>query len=507
MEYSNLRDEIAAIRQKLKSSEKYKYSTVHDELEALRQVIDSGSGGGGGAGLESITYAELKAKRDNGELTPGGQYRITDYVCTTTQAESRAVSNPFDIIVFADDESTLNENARAYRRHAEPTVAYDGELVVGEPGNMPFIYTQLDGVELPTLPSITVTYDGAEYILPKIITYGTVGYGYYIEAEDTPDFTIAPIFVDCHGSVMTPIDSTGTHALKIEIVADHYGFCSLEAWELKYCIDNDTDRFKWADTENGKGVIYYMKDDRNNECSYDFKQIQFKRYPITGVDMYTTLEHGDSIISIDEENPIWCYTFSAVKVTYNQDEEIAEMLDSSVLMDEENGFIAYDNKINRYIGYQNFESGSGSSCIYLNNIVFVDEPDRLDNSGHSNTFGDGCSNNTFGPRCISNTFGDGCSNNTLGTRCSSNTFGDGCYSITLGDYCSSNSLGNDCYNIEIESGSFSKPKQHYHVLNGVEGELLTLRITGTNGNAFETYVGKDSSGELKTWVPADLVSE
>ena len=26
-----------------------------------------------------------------------------------------------------------------------------------------------------------------------------------------------------------------------------------EAWELKYCIDNDTDRFAWADSVNGKG--------------------------------------------------------------------------------------------------------------------------------------------------------------------------------------------------------------------------------------------------------------
>src|SRR5574344_2583857 len=28
----------------------------------------------------------------------------------------------------------------------------------------------------------------------------------------------------------------------------------LEAWELKYCIDNDTNRFAWADNDNGKGV-------------------------------------------------------------------------------------------------------------------------------------------------------------------------------------------------------------------------------------------------------------
>ena len=51
----------------------------------------------------------------------------------------------------------------------------------------------------------------------------------------------------------------------------------LEAWQLKYCLDNDIDRFAWADEVNGKGVIYWMRDEWGNECPYDFKNIQFKR--------------------------------------------------------------------------------------------------------------------------------------------------------------------------------------------------------------------------------------
>ena len=55
--------------------------------------------------------------------------------------------------------------------------------------------------------------------------------------------------------------------------------CDLNAWELKYCIDNDKARFEWADTsEKGKGVIYYMKDEFNNECSYDFKNVKILRH-------------------------------------------------------------------------------------------------------------------------------------------------------------------------------------------------------------------------------------
>jgi hypothetical protein len=53
---------------------------------------------------------------------------------------------------------------------------------------------------------------------------------------------------------------------------------NLNAWEIKYCLDNDTARFNWAGSENGKGVIYYMKDEHGNECPYDFKNILFNGY-------------------------------------------------------------------------------------------------------------------------------------------------------------------------------------------------------------------------------------
>lgn len=49
---------------------------------------------------------------------------------------------------------------------------------------------------------------------------------------------------------------------------------NVNAWEAKYCLDNDTNRFSWASI-NGKGVIYYLKDERGNECPYDFKNIMF----------------------------------------------------------------------------------------------------------------------------------------------------------------------------------------------------------------------------------------
>ena len=44
-----------------------------------------------------ITHASLLALRNAGELTKGAFYRITDYECTTTQADTRSANHPFDI--------------------------------------------------------------------------------------------------------------------------------------------------------------------------------------------------------------------------------------------------------------------------------------------------------------------------------------------------------------------------------------------------------------------------
>ena len=135
-------------------------------------------GGGGGASIIETTWADLKALRDGGTLTPGQQYRITDYVYVRNDDTSLLSGNhPFDIIVIADSSNKLNEVARAA-----------------------------------------------------------------LHAGDT-----------------------------------YFANCKLEAWKLWYCIDNDTDRFQWANSTNGKGVIYRMIDEWNNDCPYDFKNVMISK--------------------------------------------------------------------------------------------------------------------------------------------------------------------------------------------------------------------------------------
>ncbi len=74
---------------------------------------------GVGTTIIPISHTLLIGLRDAGELTKGAFYRITDYECTTTQANTRSANHPFDIIIQALDERTLSENASAIQHEGD----------------------------------------------------------------------------------------------------------------------------------------------------------------------------------------------------------------------------------------------------------------------------------------------------------------------------------------------------------------------------------------------------
>lgn len=97
----------------------------------------------------------------------------------------------------------------------------------------------------------------------------------------------------------------------------------VEAWEIKYCLENDTARFSWA-SPSGKGVIWYMKDEYANECYYDFKNILFNRYlgRIAGrsEQYYATQGGPNSLLYSFSTNSVKkCYTFGRLYGTNVED--------------------------------------------------------------------------------------------------------------------------------------------------------------------------------------------
>ena len=280
--------------------------------------------------LTKTTYAELKALRDNGQLSEGHLYRITDYVTTTTQAETKSAGNVFDVIVLAISTHELSHNARA--------IQHEGDT--------------------------------------------------YFDGND------------------------------------------LGAWKLWYDLDNDTDKYAWADAINGKGVIYRMIDDKANDCPYDFKNILFYN---------TKYTHNTT-----EDN--YYYTFSYVVPDKLYDGTVEKRV--KFCYANSMGVRIYSSK--RKLLFNVFHcTAFGKSCCH-NTFGNGCYHNTFGKSCCHNTFGDDCYNNTFGTNCCYNTFGTNCSNNTFVTNCHNNTFGTNCYSNTFGNNCGHNTFRNysDSYKVE-----------------------------------------------------------
>ena len=258
-----------------------------------------------------------------------------------------------------------------------------------------------------------------------------------------------------------------------------YSDANLDAWELKYCLDNDRTRFDWTNTTNGKGVIYYMKDEWHNECPYDFKNIKYK---------------------VDDK---WCYTFSH----FESDDLIIDLSLSG---------ISHNNVIKPYFN---------SKKYLLNNIMLISKHDKKITCGY-NTFDINCKNITLGANCNRNTFGKICSNITLGSGCTYNTFGTGCNGITAiyvendnNNETLLNNFDKNEFGANIESliikyikkddddfdNTQTSKIQNYKFANSLTGEIILEDNDAFNRN-YITNVAINSSGTIKQYCEADLIA-
>ena len=587
-------------------------------VNAINEVAERSSGGDG---IVSITYAELKALRDNAQLVPGTQYRITDYHCTTIQENTTSADNQFDIIVTADSESVLNENARAIQHDipSEPQL-YLGIIVLGS--DTPIL------VPATRYSEGDIEYDGTLYYA-FIGTYAGATQVAFCK-NLTPEEHDVLYMWDEEDEYMFPSDNDSFY-FHYEVPTDYFADCNLAAWQLKYSLDNDTSRFAWAldyhenmrftneaytyerykeadsdgkfawkeintgeiiftDAEvpvpgdttyhvyaeepyeaevleitqepvdiEGFGVIYYMKDEWNNECPYDFKNIQFKRKltdgeydPDSGTDTwvytFTWVNESDnvddlSIIGQELPNdegqysgvfgniirPVSAYT----KIYPEHPSKFGIALNdivfiSSYSYDEGPFYGCYSNTFGNECFYNTF----GNECLY-NTFGDLCDSNTFGNSCRSNTFGNSCDSNTFGDNCFNNTFSNDCSLNTFGNECGHNIFGDNCYSNTFGNSCHSNTFGNSCYYNTFGNGTAinyckhialgdgvqyckiygtttptsSKYLQNIKVAQGLRGTNSSkLAIEVPTGLVYDVYVGMNSSGVLKRWCPADNIN-
>ena len=311
---------------------------------------------------------------------PGKQYRITDYVTTTTQMYTSSAGHQFDIIVVADDVNVLNENARA------------------------------------------ALHDGDAY------------------------------FKDC----------------------------DLNTWKLWYCLDNDADRFVWADTTNGKGVIYRMIDEFENDLPYDFKNIMFHRYLM--VDMQKSISEEWAVkrqraglpvawIGMSEDN------FSKKKLddlgatyTYYNNWGEKDFFTFWVSGDDEcsvKGVIKNVNILPTYDVDGKKQQLNNNIFILSDNTLKVENV-KLGYYNYNNTLR-AVSNVEFGNSCAENIVAD-VSNIKMGNRCYLNIIQGS--NISMGNFCSYNTFGTHNYK---NSGCLNcLDKCSYNTF--LYGEIVTLGV-------------------------------
>ena len=283
----------------------------------------------------------------------------------------------------------------------------------------------------------------------------------------------------------------------------------ITAWQLKYSLDNNTSDFSWADATNGKGVIYYMKDEYNNEAPYDFKNIMFKKYKVTDVtanfkdDKYNNVAKSlkytnrypfytgsvdlqyindtlsDAIVPYEtvQGDYDYFYTFNGIKIT-NYAEYLA--LDTDEERDEfEFEYENYDlttkfqaaGKLVREIVYENKVCicptqyiGNSAHVLSLPGNVFYGNPNAwvasLGTSARwysaptqiaSNVISGDCKNNVLIGSSIGNTIENASHANIIGLDGAENKIFGNVYNCVIGKYPTGNTIGAYCNALHISN--------------------------------------------------------
>ena len=478
------------------------------------------------------TWAQLKDARDAGNLIPGQYYRITDYVTTSMAANTRSAGHRFDIIVRADSKNTLNEQAWAVK-HDGDTYFEGARLEAWE------LKYNLDNVQWSQKVGTLIEDENDGYTALSIGTVDIDGETYILwdasEFEEDYGLNRLVSLTKEVGADLLQFDAeTG------EIVEDGYTTTIAEVIG-EY-------------TEPGKGTITWMKDEWGNECAYDFKNIQQKRWKVTD-ELERDSLNGKYLgvlnnlpvkLSIeDEEDFIWAYLYSVYDYDGGTQDTTDHSLsgrvhdmDTNFTVSDNNAFVwssidynAYDCKFsgsvyqNSFSGSvaQNSFSGNVSGCSFSGDVLY----NSFSGDVWNNSFSGDVSNCSFSGSVTYNSFSgyvDSCSfsgyvstcsfsgnmyRNTFSGSVQNNSFSGGVYQNSFSGYVDSCSFSGNLQNSMITGQLSNLQIQASSGASGTINGLYTLgkidskTITVTTNAAYPTYAAMTTAGQLKTWNPAD----
>lgn len=439
----------------------------------------------------NISYEELVTLRDDNLLTPGVQYRIIDYVTTTTQENTKSAGHQFDIIVTADSTNTLNEEARACLHEGDTYFSNAGAKLEAwkiwySLDNDTDRFSWAGNKKLPTIEFLG-TYSFEEPVSSVV----------FCDVKHTLKLGISALV--CSGP---PIEVTlvDEYTIKVESVSPDIGSYIQGLGGIEVYSE-------------GKGVIYRMIDEWNNDIPYDFKNIIFvdmKKFTIKAEAYYYSSWWSGMLIrdnSLDKSdgsllfyawiltnvtgptsNEVWYtindYIESIDTVFYKYGDVGFQVSETIRITDIAQGQAQYtfgntlsvDKELNEFVDYSIYKKNcynniikplfSETNCLELNVILFGEECynnsfgndccfNSFGNKCYFNYFGNKCCNNSFGYYCYDNTFGDNCDNNYFKNNCSKNSFGKGCNNNSFEEFCINNSFAPSCFNNSFKNNCMS----------------------------------------------------
>ena len=283
---------------------------------------------------------------------------------------------------------------------------------------------------------------------------------------------------------------------------EYFVNANLNAWKVWYCLDNDVTKYTWADVTNGKGVIYRMIDEWQNDMPYDFKNVQYRRYRVNDDSPNGELADLDGhwLAWSETDSPnnlsvtsefVWCYTFNHFKLDEDGIAISQIPYDATVYfyekdVDFEGGGYSiaggvennrmYARSCTVYIDdtignigqaltnivchtYNNWDVSDGQSdmksvksniwrpgCYDITSLGKF-TANRMGEANHSCVYGYGFANITFGNSCGSLTFGNDCRRLTFGNNNRYLTFGNNDHDMTFGNDCFDMTFGNNNYSL------------------------------------------------------------
>ena len=417
-----------------------------------------------GGGITSITWKELKDKRDDGKLTPGSLYRITDYQCTTTQENTQSAGHQFDIVLLALSENKLAEEGWAMM-HENDTYFANSNLSAWK------VWYCLDNDKSRFAWASDIL--SSETNNPMIIIQNGEDYSVYVRQSQLDNENGCAWVYSGDAN-----NFDGDESLDLEDIV-YTQLTNPNIGDIALSNNAEIGNVIVHNISVGRGVIYRLIDEFNNDIKYDFKNIQFKRKITDG--QYDATNGTDT----------WCYTLNLWYEDMCQD---ASIVGNTLLNDE--GYVkgVYDNVFGCATVYDLSIEGANTFGFALGDNVVLSFDDDGYQGIYSNTIRDAFYNNTIGNNCYFNTIGNhftfnvignGFYSNTIGNEFSSNTIGNDFFSNIIGNYFNINTIGERFYSNTIGN----------EFVSNTIGDGIGYKNYGNNGVELAT---KDDIGDIET---------